>query len=53
MIYLGDHIRVRMRVFGGDDFIVKLGNGAGRPPIACGQMAKLGWSVADGRALDL
>ena len=53
VIYLGDHIRVRMRVFDGDDFIVKLGNGAGRPAISCGQMARLGWSVADGRALDV
>jgi hypothetical protein len=42
-----------MRVFDNDDFIVKLGNaGAGRA-FDAGDSVRLGWRVADGRALDV
>jgi putative spermidine/putrescine transport system ATP-binding protein len=53
IVYLGDHIRLRLRVFDNEDFIVKLGNGGGRRAFAPGETVKLGWAVADGRALDV
>ena len=53
VIYLGDHIRIRMRVFDDDNFIVKLSNGAGRRAFAAGETLRVGWSVEDGRALDV
>jgi len=53
VIYLGDHIRVRMNVHDDDGFIVKLSNAAGRRPIAVGERARIGWRIADARALDV
>jgi putative spermidine/putrescine transport system ATP-binding protein len=53
VIYLGDHIRVRLRVFDDDGFVVKLSNGAGRRKIVVGETARVGWAVEDGRALDV
>jgi putative spermidine/putrescine transport system ATP-binding protein len=53
LIYLGDHIRIRMNVFGNPDFIVKLRNGSGRRHYAIGETLKIGWSLADCRALDV
>jgi putative spermidine/putrescine transport system ATP-binding protein len=53
IIYLGDHVRVRMAVLGDDNFIVKLGNAAVRNRFAIGETVRLGWAVEDGRALDI
>ena len=53
VIYLGDHIRIRMHVFNDDEFIVKLSNGASRRAFAIGESLRVGWSVDDGRALDI
>ena len=39
-IYLGDHIRLRMRVFDNDGFIVKLGNGGGAAPSPSGKRSR-------------
>jgi putative spermidine/putrescine transport system ATP-binding protein len=53
IIYLGDHVRLRAHLFGRDDFIVKLGNAAGRKAFQPGESLRLGWAVADARALDV
>ncbi len=52
LIYLGDHIRVRVSVGGNDDFIVKVPNSANGRQVKKGETLKLGWSKADCRALD-
>ncbi|NNE21016.1 MAG: ABC transporter ATP-binding protein [Rhizobiales bacterium] len=52
LIYLGDHIRTRMTVAGHDDFIVKIPNTYGHEPLAEGSTTKIGWNMADCRALD-
>lgn len=52
LIYLGDHIRTRVRVCGDDEFIVKVPNiGAGHH-LAKGRRIDVGWTVADCHALD-
>jgi len=53
VIYLGDHIRIRMNVLGNSEFIVKLRNGSGRRGFAVGEEVKIGWSLQDCRALDV
>ncbi len=53
LIYLGDHIRVRMNVAGNDEFIVKVRNRGDKRKMAEGDKAKIGWATADCRALDL
>ena len=53
VIYLGDHIRIRMKVFDDENFIVKLSNSSGRRAFAVGETLRVGWSVEDGRALDV
>jgi putative spermidine/putrescine transport system ATP-binding protein len=53
LIYLGDHIRVRMNVAGNDEFIVKVRNRSDRKPLAEGETKTLGWESADCKALDL
>jgi putative spermidine/putrescine transport system ATP-binding protein len=52
-IYLGDHIRVRLKVLGNSDFIVKVRNDAARRHFSVGEQAGLGWSLQDSRALDV
>ncbi|MGI9482612.1 MAG: ABC transporter ATP-binding protein [Hyphomicrobiales bacterium] len=52
LIYLGDHIRTRMKVAGDDEFIVKIPNNAGHQTLAEGSKAKIGWETEDCRALD-
>ena len=52
IIYLGDHIRLRMKVLGHSNFIVKVRNDGGRRTFAVGESARLGWSLRDCRALD-
>jgi len=52
LIYLGDHIRVRMSVAGTDEFIVKVRNSAGRKKLEVGQQTTVGWNPSDCRALD-
>jgi len=53
LIYLGDHVRCRMRVAGKDEFIVKIPNDADDKQLAVGDKVRLGWKVADCRALDV
>ncbi len=53
LIYLGDHIRVRMRVAGNDQFIVKMRNrGSGDQNLTEGQDLQIGWFASDCKALD-
>ncbi|MEM0898527.1 MAG: ABC transporter ATP-binding protein [Pseudomonadota bacterium] len=52
LIYLGDHIRVRMNVAGNDEFIVKVRNRRDKRPISEGDTVNVGWSADDCKALD-
>jgi len=52
LIYLGDHLRSRMRVCGHDDFIVKVPNWAGHVHLRPGERLTVGWQAEDCRALD-
>ncbi len=52
LIYLGDHIRVRMSVAGTSEFIVKVRNSSGRRDLEVGQSTTVGWDPEDCRALD-
>lgn len=52
VIYLGDHLRTRLRVCGNDDFILKTPNAKGHPALKPGQSVEVGWSWRDCRALD-
>ncbi|WP_421857420.1 ABC transporter ATP-binding protein [Oricola sp.] len=52
LIYLGDHIRVRMNVAGNDEFIVKVRNRGERNKLAEGETVRIGWAASDCKALD-
>ncbi len=52
LIYLGDHIRVRMNVCGNDEFILKVRNRGERWDLKAGQMQTIGWTAKDCKALD-
>ncbi|HEX2527629.1 MAG TPA: ABC transporter ATP-binding protein [Geminicoccus sp.] len=47
LIYVGDHLRVHLRVFEEDGFIVKLANTAGLPDIRIDDEIAVGWSADD------
>ena len=53
LIYLGDHIRVRMKVAHNDEFIVKVRNSSSRTDLQEGQVVRIGWNSSDCKALDL
>lgn len=50
-IYLGDHLRLRLRVSGRDGFLVKLHRSATLPALQVGDLCFLGWQPGDCRAL--
>ena len=52
LIYLGDHIRVRMSLAGTDAFVVKVPNAADRRILKKGDQINVGWHTEDCRALD-
>ncbi|MCB1462462.1 MAG: ABC transporter ATP-binding protein [Nitratireductor sp.] len=52
LIYLGDHIRVRMNVCGNDEFVAKVRNRGERWDLKVGERRKIGWNVSDCKALD-
>ena len=52
LIYLGDHIRCRMRVHGDDQFIAKIPNSPESQRVHIGQEINIGWAAKDCRALD-
>ena len=53
IIYMGDHVRVRVDVCGHDDFIVKVPRSREAPALAVGQTRTIGWHPGDCRALDV
>ena len=52
MIYLGDHIRMRMKVADNDQFIVKIQNRSEGSKYRVNETINLGWKLSDCRALD-
>ena len=52
VIYMGDILRVRLRVAGSDDFVMKMRNTLGQTRLEPGQQIKVGWHPQDARALD-
>ena len=52
LIYLGDHIRTRMKVADSDEFIVKIPNSFGHASLQEGTTVTVGWETVDCRALD-
>ncbi|MDD1793758.1 ABC transporter ATP-binding protein [Enterovibrio makurazakiensis] len=52
VIYLGDHLRTRVKVCDSDEFIIKTPNAEGHPDLRRGDMISIGWSQDDCRALD-
>ena len=51
VVFIGDHLRVRLKVGGRDDFIAKIPNIVGHGPVLPGDTVRLGWATLDGRAL--
>jgi putative spermidine/putrescine transport system ATP-binding protein len=52
LIYLGDHVRSRLRLLGNDEFIVKVPNSGLHRSMRVGETVQVGWSAEDCRALD-
>ncbi len=52
LIYLGDHIRTRMKVADSNEFIVKIPNSHGHATLQEGTTVTVGWEAVDCRALD-
>ena len=52
LIYLGDHIRVRLTVAGNKEFVVKVSNTHHRTSLNEGNQVQLAWAADDCRALD-
>ncbi len=52
LVYLGDHLRARVDLLGRDDFIIKLPNAPGQGQLNVGCAVRIGWQVADCRALN-
>ena len=50
--FLGDHLRVRVTLFGKSDFIAKLPNIVGHGGVLPGDKVRLGWAALDCRALN-
>ncbi len=52
LIYVGDHLRMRLAVCGVEDFIVKVANSRSHQGISVGDAIRIGWQADDCRALD-
>nr|WP_194245544.1 ABC transporter ATP-binding protein [Tabrizicola sp. SY72] len=52
IIYMGDILRVVLKVAGSSDFVMKMRNTLGQTRLAQGQKIKVGWHPQDARALD-
>ncbi len=52
VIYMGDILRVRLKMAGSDDFVVKMRNTLSQTKLAAGEKIKVGWHPQDARALD-
>ena len=53
IVFLGDHLRISVRVIGQDDFVVKISNILGHGLVLPGDRVTIGWSALDCRALAL
>ena len=53
LIYLGDHVRCRMKVADNEEFIVKIPNSSSTTSLKVGQKTQVSWRVQDCRALNL
>ena len=53
LIYLGDHVRCRMKVADNEEFIVKIPNSSSSTTLKVGQKTQVSWRIEDCRALDL
>lgn len=53
VIYLGDHMRVRVVVCGQDDFVIKLPNSESVVQVEPGASITIGWKAEDCRALEV
>ncbi len=51
-IYMGDTFRIRLRVAGSDDFVMKYRNAQDQRRMAAGDKIRIGWRPEDCRALD-
>ena len=51
-IYMGDSFRVRLRVAGSEDFVMKYRNAQDQRRVAAGDRIRIGWRPEDCRALD-
>ena len=51
-VYMGDTFRMRLRVAGTDDFVMKCRNAQGQRRLAPGERVRIGWMPEDCRALD-
>ena len=52
LIYLGDHVRTRVKILGHDDFIIKVPNAEDHQHLKSGETVKVGWNAESCRALD-
>jgi len=52
LIYLGDHIRCRLRVADSDEFVVKVPNSHEHSALQVGTETTVGWHTDDCRALE-
>lgn len=52
LTFLGDHLRVRLKACGRDDFIVKIPNVLGHGGLLEGDGVRIGWTASDCRALN-
>jgi putative spermidine/putrescine transport system ATP-binding protein len=53
VIYLGDHLRLRVTALDDCEFILKLPNASSRRTVAAGDAIRIGWRVEDIHALDV
>ena len=51
VVFIGDHLRVRLRLGERDDFIAKIPNIVGHGTVLPGDNVRIGWAVLDGRVL--
>ena len=52
IMFLGDHLRLRLTVCGHSDFIAKIPNIVGHGAVLEGDQVRLGWALTDCRALE-
>ena len=53
MVFIGDHLRVRLALGGQADFIAKIPNIVGHGTVLPGDNVRIGWATLDCRALSL